>query len=309
MSWTIGRFTITPIREQAIHGLEDLIKEANPHTLAAIEWLRPHYMTDDFKLKGWIQSFLIRGGEQTVLVDTCVGNDKERPNDPGWHRQQRAFLAALAATGVSPEQIDVVLCTHLHVDHVGWNTFWDGNAWRPTFPRARYLFERSEFEHWQALAAGSEPIPEPGESRKDAALRRFRETQRLTFNDSVAPVAAAGLARAVERDHRVCEGIELMPTPGHTPGHVSVRVSDGTAQAVISGDCVHHPCQIAHPGWRTLVDTDHRQAAATREQLFCGLAKRGGLLIGSHFADPCAGTLTVDGDGYRFHGGEASPSA
>lgn len=304
MHWTIGRFDITAIREQPIHGLEDLIKEARPDTLAAIPWLRPHYMTDDFKLKGWIQSFLITGGSRVVLVDTCVGNDKERPNDPAWHRQQRAFLQALQEAGAMPGDVDVVLCTHLHVDHVGWNTFWDGAAWRATFPRARYLFERTEFEHWRALAAEAEAPPPPQESRKDAALRAFRQTQRLTFADSVAPIVEAGLADAVDRDHVVCDGIRLVPTPGHTPGHVSVLVRDGDAEAVISGDCVHHPCQIAHPSWRTLVDADHEQAARTRHRLFGDLADRSGLLIGSHFADPCGGRLRPEGEGYRFEAGE-----
>ena len=300
MQWTIGRFTITAIREQAIHGLEDLIKEARPETLAAIPWLQPDYMTADFRLKGWIQSFLITGGQRTVLVDTCVGNDKERPNDPAWHRQQRVFLQSLQEAGASPEAVDVVLCTHLHVDHVGWNTFWDGSAWRPTFPNASYLFEREEFDHWQSLAASAPEKPPPGESRKDAALRAFRQTQRLTFADSIAPIVKAGLAQTVSREHRVCDGISLLPTPGHTPGHVSVRVLDGDAEAVITGDCVHHPCQIAHPDWRTLVDDDHVLAAATRRTLFANLAQRRSLLIGSHFADPCGGTLTREGNGYRF---------
>lgn len=307
MQWTLGRFTITAVREQAVHGLEDLIKEARPETLAAIPWLRPHYMTEDFRLLGWVQSFLIRGGGHTVLVDTCVGNDKDRPNDPSWHRQQRAFLQALKATGTEPADVDVVLCTHLHVDHVGWNTFWDGVRWQPTFPNARYLFERDEFEHWASLAGAPEPDPPHGESRRDAALRRFRETQRLTFADSVQPIVAAGLVQTVARDHPVCEGIRLIPTPGHTPGHVSVEVRDGEAAAVISGDCVHHPCQIAQPSWRTLVDADHVQAAATRLQLFTDLAARRGLLIGSHFADPCAGHLRPEGSGFRFCGDIGTP--
>ncbi|MGB7298666.1 MAG: MBL fold metallo-hydrolase [Burkholderiaceae bacterium] len=302
MKLEIGQIQLHSIVEQAITGLEHLIKEANPETLAAIDWLAPHYINDAGELTGLVQSFVLDTGEHRLIVDTCVGNDKERPHDAQWHQQQRAFMQDFRDTGFSPESIDVVLCTHLHVDHVGWNCTRVNNEWRPSFPNARYLFERREFEYWQQLATTPEPPPPANESRKDAALRHFRETQRLTWADSVEPLVQAGLVELVDvsAPYLVCPGVSLIPTPGHTIGHVSVLLQSNEQTAVISGDCVHHPCQIANPPWQTLVDHDHELAARTREQLFSRLANDGGTLIGSHFSTPCCGTVRRDGNSFRF---------
>ena len=302
MELNVGKTRIVSLVEQTIAGLEMLIKEANPESLNAIDWLKPHYVNDEDKCTGLIQSFVISTGNQTIVVDTCVGDDRERPYEPGWHLQQRGFLNTFVAQGFDPAQVDLVLCTHLHVDHVGWNTQLVDGQFVPTFPNARYLFERREFEHWQNLAATVEPEPAENESRKDAALRNFRETQRLTWGDSVQPIVDAGLIELVDvtEELSIADGISLVPTPGHTIGHVSVRVTDGADQVVISGDCVHHPCQIAHPPWRTLVDFDPVQAGQTRQELFTQLVQSGGRLVGSHFSKPCCGHLQADGDGFRF---------
>lgn len=310
MQYTIGDFTVHAIVEQSISGLEHLIKEANPESLGAIEWLAPHYINEQHELLGLIQSFVIDTGDQKIIVDTCVGNDRERPFDAQWHQQHRDFMDRFNQAGLSADGIDMVLCTHLHVDHVGWNCFWDGSAWQPTFPNARYLFETSEFDYWQQLAASEEPTPPADESRKDAALRQFRETQRLTWADSIAPLLSHDLVQRVDVTEplEVCPGVTLIPTPGHTPGHVSVELTSAGQRAVISGDCVHHPCQIAHPPWRTLVDHDHLRAARTREELFAGLAIDGGLLIGSHFNTPGCGHVERDGDGFRFFPVTDSPA-
>lgn len=302
MKLQVGNFTVHGIVEQTISGLEHLIKEANPDSLAAIEWLAPHYINTNSELLGLIQSFVVDTGSERILVDTCVGNDKSRPHDEQWNLQHSDFLQKLQAAGFSTESIDLVLCTHLHVDHVGWNCYWDGMNWQPTFPNARYLFEQREFDYWQTMAESPEPAPPSDESRKDAALRRFRETQRLTWADSVEPLLNHDLVHRVDvrKPLQVCDGVTLIPTPGHTVGHVSVALSSGDQSAVISGDCVHHPCQVAHPPWRTLVDHDHERAAATRTRLFTDLSSSGGLLIGSHFNTPCCGTVRPDGDGFRF---------
>lgn len=302
MELFVGKTRIVSLVEQSIAGLEMLIKEANPDSLAAVDWLAPNYVNENGECVGLIQSFIIDTGKQKIVVDTCVGDDRNRPYEPAWHLQQRRFLDAFVALGFNPKEIDLVLCTHLHVDHVGWNTQKIDGHFVPTFPNARYLFERREFEHWQSVAASTEPKPAPNESRKEAALRNFRETQRLTWADSVQPIVSAGLVEQVDvsEEYRICDGITLVPTPGHTIGHVSVRVSSADEQAVISGDCVHHPCQIAHPPWRTLVDYDPDQAGQTRHKLFSELAKNRGKLIGSHFNSPCCGNLEPDGDGFRF---------
>jgi len=298
----VGKTRIVSLVEQTIAGLEMLIKEANPESLDAIDWLKPHYVNEQHECTGLIQSFVIDTGKQTIVVDTCVGDDRERPYEPSWHRQQRGFLNTFIAQGFDPKTVDLVLCTHLHVDHVGWNTQRVDGKFVPTFPNARYLFERREFEHWQSLAATTEPEPAADESRKDAALRNFRETQRLTWADSVQPIVDAGLIELVDvtTELNIADGVALVSTPGHTIGHVSVRVSDGDDQVVISGDCVHHPCQIAHPPWRTLVDHDPVQAGQTRHALFTEMVDSGARLVGSHFSEPCCGHLQRDGDGFRF---------
>ncbi len=149
-----------------------------------------------------IHSFILRAPGLTVLVDTCVGNDKPRQN-PGWHMLQTDFLDRLAAAGCPPESVDLVLCTHLHVDHVGWNTRLDNGRWVPTFPRARYLFARTEWEHWSKVD-GDEYGP--------------------IIADSVRPIVEAGRADLVEGNHRISEELTLEPTPGHTPGHVSLSI-------------------------------------------------------------------------------------
>jgi glyoxylase-like metal-dependent hydrolase (beta-lactamase superfamily II) len=180
----------------------------------------------------------------------------------------------VAAVGV-----DVVICTHLHVDHVGWNTRLSDGRWVPTFPRARYLFARREWEHWT------------GEDEEG--------TKRI-LADSVAPVLEAGLAHLVEMDHRVADGIWLEPTPGHTPGHVSVRLASDGAEAVITGDLMHHPVQVAEPGWQSSFDTDPTRARETRRAFCARYADRPVAVLGTHFHHPTAGWIVSDRNGWRF---------
>jgi glyoxylase-like metal-dependent hydrolase (beta-lactamase superfamily II) len=173
-----------------------------------------------------------------------------------------------------------VLCTHLHVDHVGWNTMLVDGKWLPTFPRARYLMGRVEFAHWQE--------------------QHERDDMAAVFADSVKPVHDAGLADLVETDHRVCDEISLVPTTGHTPGHVSVLIRSEGEEALITGDFIHHPCQIAHPEWSSTADTDPEAAHRTRDCMLKELSERPVLVIGTHFAGATAGRIVRDGDTYRL---------
>jgi len=175
-----------------------------------------------------------------------------------------------------------VLCTHLHVDHVGWNTRLVDGAWVPTFPRARYLIGRAEYEYWQAEEADS-AAPE-----------------RSPFHDSVKPVFDAGLVDLVETDHRICEEVAFEATLGHTPGHVSVRIRSKGEEALITGDFLHHPCQLAHPDWPSRADFDTEASTATRRRMFGALAGTPVLVIGTHFAAPTAGHVVRDGEVYRL---------
>jgi glyoxylase-like metal-dependent hydrolase (beta-lactamase superfamily II) len=168
----------------------------------------------------------------------------------------------------------------LHVDHVGWNTMLVDGEWVPTFAAARYLMGRVEFAHWRA--------------------QRGRDDMAAVFADSVGPIHAAGLADLVETDHRICDEVSLVPTIGHTPGHVSVRISSEGEEALITGDFMHHPCQIARPDWSSTADSDAEEARRTRERMLRELCDRPVLVIGTHFAGATAGHIVRDGDAYRL---------
>lgn len=241
-------------------------------------WLAPHFLDDHGRFVMSIHAFVVETPGLVVLVDTCVGNDKPRAN-PSWTMMRTDWLERLGALGFAPEAIDVVLCTHLHVDHVGWNTRLDGGRWVPTFPRARYLFTRREWEHWSRVQEGEYPA---------------------IYADSVAPIVDAGRAELVETDHRLCEEVWLEPTPGHTPGHVSVRLASGSQEAVITGDLMHHPVQCAEPGWQSTFDVDVAQARATRRAFCARHADRDVTVLGTHFGTPTAGRLVAHGEAWRF---------
>jgi glyoxylase-like metal-dependent hydrolase (beta-lactamase superfamily II) len=210
-------------------------------------------------------------------VDTCIGNDKSRTY-PKWNNMQGDFLQRFGAAGFSLQQVDTVLCTHMHVDHVGWNTRWHDGAWQPTFPRAEYLFAEDEWQYWREQSQEYGPVIE----------------------DSVQPIFDAGQAVLVSQQHRLNDEIFLLPTPGHTPGHVSVHIQSKGEAAIITGDMLHHPCQIVHPDWSTTADTDQSMAAATRAEFLRQYSDQPVLVIGTHFAAPTAGHIVKDGLAYRL---------
>jgi glyoxylase-like metal-dependent hydrolase (beta-lactamase superfamily II) len=243
------------------------------------DWLAPHFLDDRARLLQSIHTFVVQTPGLTALIDTCVGNDKDRGGRAPFHMMRTTFLDDLRAAGFPPESIDVVVCTHLHVDHVGWNTRREGGRWVPTFPRARHLFARRELEHWS--------------SERDEDTRRI-------MADSVTPVLDAGLADLVEVDHRISDAIWLEPTPGHTPGHVSVRLRGGDAEAVVTGDLMHHPIQMAEPQWATPFDTDAEQARKTRRSFCERYADTAVTVLGTHFHHPTAGRIVRHGPTWRF---------
>src|SRR5262249_49554992 len=212
-------------------------------------------------------------------VDTCVGNDTARGGRAPFPLMHPSSLEDPAAGGVATESVYVVLCTHLHVDHVGWNTRLHGGRWVPTFPRARYLFARREWEHWSA--------------------QRDDDTRRI-MADSVAPVLEAGLAHLVEMDHRVSDELWLEPTPGHTPGHVSVRLRGGDGEAVITGDLMHCPIQVAELDWSSHFDSDPAHARTTRRAFCARYADADVAVLGTHFHHPTVGRIVSAADGWRF---------
>jgi len=221
-------------------------------------------------------ALVVDTGKRRIVVDTCIGNDKER-NIPSWSHLQTAFLADLAAAGYPRESIDTVMCTHLHVDHVGWNTMLVDGRWVPTFPNARYLIAQQEWNYWDA-------------HEDDAQYGSV-------LADSVRPVIEAGLVDFVSMDHRLCEEVWLEPTLGHTAGHVSVHIASNGAEALITGDCIHHPCQIARTDWSSSADFDKAQGVRTRDELLAKYAGSDVLVIGTHFATPTAGRIRRARDG------------
>jgi len=244
-----------------------------------IEWLAPHFMDESGNLIMSIHALVVETPTRCILVDTCIGNDKER-DIPNWNKLQLPFLEDLAKAGYPRDSIDTVLCTHLHVDHVGWNTMLVDGQWVPTFPNARYLMGRQEYRYW---------------NEEDDS-----DTYRTVLADSVRPVFDAGLVDLVETDHRICDEIRLEATPGHTPGHVSVAIESGGEQALITGDCIHHPCQMARLDWSSSADYDPEAAKVTRQDVLEKYSDRDVLVIGTHFATPTAGYVKTDADAYRF---------
>ena len=277
LTWQIGDVRITQVVELTTASLGPyLLPQAEPEVLKAIPWLEP-FVDDAGRIVLSIHGLIVESSGQTLIVDTCIGNDKERTY-PRWNRMQGDFLERLIGAGFTPEGFDTVLCTHMHVDHVGWNTRLVDGRWQPTFPNARYLYAESEWAHWREEEQEYGPVIE----------------------DSVQPIFDAGLADLVAADHKVTDEVWLEPTPGHTPGHVSVHVASRGEEAVITGDMIHHPCQIGHADWSSTADWDGEMSAATRTEFLARYADRPVLIIGTHFAAPTAGRIVSDGGTYRL---------
>ena len=278
MRWTIGRVKITKVVElETVGHTRFILPLAGREEIRQLPWLVPHFATEDGRLKMSIHTLVVETPMRRIVVDTGLGNDKQHRTVPTWNDRQGPFLDDLTAAGFSPESIDTVLCTHLHVDHVGWNTRLEDGRWVPTFGKARYLFGADEYAYWRDHSTAADK----------AAI----------FQDSVAPIVAAGQADLVASDARICEEITLIPTPGHSPGHVSLHIRSEGEEGLLTGDVAHHPCQMAHLDWSSTADSDPRQSAETRRALFSRFADRPVLVIGGHFD---AGHIQRDGDAFKF---------
>jgi glyoxylase-like metal-dependent hydrolase (beta-lactamase superfamily II) len=276
--WKIGNVNITRVVDDVASWIGQLIlPQATPEAVRSIPWLAP-FLDPEGRLVISIHALIVESCGRRILVDTCLGNGKERPIVPEWHLRSTPFLADLAKAGAPRESIDIVLCTHLHIDHVGWNTMRVNDRWVPTFLNSRYLFARAEWEYWKDQPEDYGPV----------------------ITDSVRPIVDAGLADLVEADHEITDEVRLEPTPGHTPGHVSVRIRSAGEDAAITGDVMHHPCQVAHPEWSTVLDHDSDESARTRRAFLERCAHAPVLVIGTHFTTPTAGRIVREGNAYRF---------
>jgi glyoxylase-like metal-dependent hydrolase (beta-lactamase superfamily II) len=286
MRWRVGEVEISRIPEFEVPMFDPLFiyPDLAPDKLAQHRrWLEPVLLDPATgKLVISIHSFVVRTRRRTILVDACSGNDKERPSRPLFHRQQRPWLERLALAGFRPEEIDTVLCTHLHIDHVGWNTRLRDGRWVATFPNARYLITQAEWDHW-----------------KDEEKRKAYTTDGH-IEDSVLPVIAAGQADFVAMDHRFDDEAWLEPTPGHTPGHVALRVRSGGHEAVMSGDLMHTALQCAEPQISSCFCVDKALSAATRQGFLERCAAGHALVLPAHFPAPSGGFVAPEGRGFRF---------
>jgi glyoxylase-like metal-dependent hydrolase (beta-lactamase superfamily II) len=281
LRWQIGGVRISRVVEsEGPTSPAFLFADVTKEKLLQHAWLRPHFLTDDGKLIMSIHAFVIESQGKVIVVDTCVGNDKVRQS-PSWNMQKNRFLEDLAEAGFPRERATTVVCTHLHVDHVGWNTMLKDGRWTPTFPRARYLIGRKEWDYWSQTQD---------------------EYDRSIQTDSVRPIVDAGLADLVESDHKITSEVYLEPTPGHTPGHVSVRISSKGEEAVITGDLMHHPVQCAMPEMGSRFDFDHDAAIATRRAFLERYRDGRTLVLGTHFAAPTGGQIEHDGINCSFGG-------
>ena len=277
LKWQIGDVKVTQLVELTTASLgPHLLPQATPEVLGAIDWMHP-FVDEQNRLVLSMHSLIVESMGQTIMVDTCIGNDKKR-SYPRWNNMQSDFLERFVQAGFTTEQIDTVLCTHMHVDHVGWNTILVDDKWLPTFNQAEYLFAKDEWAHWRVEEQEYGPVIE----------------------DSVQPIFDAGMAVLVPQNHQVTDEVWLEPTPGHTPGHVSIHIKSRGEEAVITGDMIHHPCQIKHTDWSSTADHDAHQAASTRRSFVQQYADKPILIIGTHFAGPTAGKIVKDGASYRL---------
>lgn len=269
--WRVGGVTVTRIVEMEVTGgSKFILPDATQEACQPMDWMQPHFMDSDGNLIMSIHALVVDTGDRRIVVDTCIGNDKVR-SVPNWTNLQTSFLEDLAAAGYPRESIDTVLCTHLHVDHVGWNTMLVDGEWVPTFPNARYLLAEKEFEYWDK--AEEDPL--------NAGV----------IEDSVRPVVEAGLVDLIDWEHQVCPEVSLLPTPGHTPGHVSISIRSEGQEALITGDCFHHPCQMTRVDWCSSADFDQAEGQRTREKFLDRFSGTEVLIIGTHFATPTAGRV------------------
>lgn len=290
-TFRLGDVTVTRVTEQCGPGFapDFLYPDWDPAVLEAHRALMIPDCYDEARAKfiASIHTWVVRTRHHTILIDTCCGNDKERPQVARFHRLRTPFLDRLAAAGVAPEQVDYVLCTHLHADHCGWNTRLVDGRWMPTFPNARYVFSKAEHDHWSGPA---------GREGFNAGV----------FADSVLPVIASGRTELIDGSGALGDALTFHPTPGHSPGHVAVRLADGDGEGLFGGDIMHQPLQVVRPDWNSRFCADPDPARASRRWLLEEAAERAALVFTAHFANTSAGRVSRRGDAFAWRFADAA---
>jgi glyoxylase-like metal-dependent hydrolase (beta-lactamase superfamily II) len=278
MHWKVGKVKITKVVELETTGSTRFILPlASNEEIRKLPWLIPHFANEEGRLKMSIHSLIVETPRHRIVVDTGLGNDKQGRSVPTWNNRNDPFLEKLTLAGFHPDSIDTVLCTHLHVDHVGWNTRLVGGQWVPTFANARYVFGKTEYEYWRDHSDDPAHV--------------------AVFEDSVKPIMDAGKAELIASDARLTDEISMIPTPGHSPGHMSIHIRSEGEEGLLTGDVAHHPCQMAHLDWSSTADSDPKQSVVARRDLFSRFADTPTLVIGGHYN---AGHIKRDGDAFKF---------
>jgi glyoxylase-like metal-dependent hydrolase (beta-lactamase superfamily II) len=281
MQWRIGDVRITRVRETDLNNFtaESYLRIERRDLDPFRSWMKPYLGAQDELLMS-VHAFCIEADGLRIVVDTCIGNDKHFGPSPFmdiFNGLQTSFLDDLTRAGFGRDAVDCVVCTHLHVDHVGWNTVQENGVWVPTFRRARYVMSKPDLAHWGAN-------PGPGNP----------------FEISVQPLVELSVADAVDVEHRISPSVSLWSSPGHTPGHVCVRIESRGEVAMITGDMVHTPVQLAVPEWSSIADTDAVEAEASRLRLLREVGGGAALVLGTHFPGKTAGRVLRNGAGWRF---------
>tara|TARA_B100000686_G_C16730559_1_gene940417 strand:+ start:482 stop:1372 length:891 start_codon:yes stop_codon:yes gene_type:complete len=284
--WAVGEVEIYRVLEFEGPLLDPFVLLPDASDIALEEhrsWLQPTLQDPlSGKLILAFHSFVIKTPQHVILVDTCSGNHKQRPKKLRYHMKEWPYLKNLALAGFQPEEIDYVLCTHLHVDHVGWNTQLLNGAWVPTFPNAKYLFSKDEWKYWEKT------------------YRTDTFTDDPYYEDSLLPIFEMKLDQLVNSDHKIDDWVCLEPSPGHTPGHVCVRINSGNSNAIMTGDLMHHPVQCAEPDWNSCFCVNPAQSAKTRKTFLARHAEEPTLIMPAHFPTPGAGKIVKTNGSFRF---------
>lgn len=279
----VGRVLDSYLLGETMQGwFPDFTREAvEPH----VHWLCPHYYDPESgRLPMPVHSWLLRVGSTNVLIDTCIGNHKSRPDKFEMHMLNTRYLERLKELGAAPEEIDYVLCSHLHLDHVGWNTRLENGRWVPTFPNAKYVFSRVEYEA----------------AKQEAASATCPPFLRNVFEDSVFPVVEAGKACLVDGVHELLDALTLRPAPGHSPGHVRIELASKGERGVFAGDMLHSPVQVPLWPWSTRVCWDRPMASRARRELLEFCASENALLLPCHFEAPYVGRIRATGETFAI---------
>lgn len=288
----LGNLTVDRVEESLLPGMEALAMFSDctaEHLERHRKWLEPDYLESGTgRLMISLHSWVIRTGRHTILVDTCGGNDKDRPAFPKFHQKQTPWLERLNSLGIDPASVDFVMCTHLHVDHAGWNTRLENGRWVPTFPNARYLMSRREHDFWHDRAAA------PDRGGVNAG----------TYEDSVLPVVEQGLALMTDEAYQIDDDLLMEPAPGHTPGHCVLKAGSGHHQAVFSGDLCHSPLQIHYPDWNSRFCEQPDVARLTRRRVLEHCCERRALIFPAHFGGAHFGRVEAAGQGFNYRAGD-----